>query len=254
VNGFKKEILLRNSGGLSLVAAVGLFWWAGTGLVPVTGPDQSEVDASFAQARAKATRSSQAAVTLNREAGWPVELEGLAIVYPDEVNPLVRDDRSFRTDLTLAEMAKILNLPPESIAMRGEVTRVDPDAVLFRVALGRLSEDSKADCREVRAIAARERWEISPEVYEWVASEQNFTLRALMKPNPEQQTILDAIGRAARGETSPPGVKIRAVACWRAHQPGDFSFLFTGGCLPREQPPTGGLAATGAGMPVDGEQ
>ncbi len=171
------------------------------------------------------------------------------MVYPDEVNPLVRDDGSFRTDLPLNDMAKILNLPAATLAGRGSPTKIeiDPDAVLFRVALVGLTEESRTHCREVRRIAARVRWEVSPEVYEWVTSERNFTLSTLTNPNPEQKTILDAISRAARGMTAPQGRKIRAVAYWRVSEPGEPAFAIPAGFLPREEPTAGGAPAAGTG-------
>jgi hypothetical protein len=251
VNGFKKTIALQNAGGLLLVAAVGLFWWAGAGLLPAMSRNQNELDARFSPALPQTPQPSQAAVTLNREAGRPVDLDGLAVVYPDEVDQLVRHDGSFRTDLAREDMAKILNLTPAKLASSGSPTKVDidPDTVLFRVALGRLTEESKTQCREIREIAAREHWEVSPEVYEWVMSERTFTMSALTNPNPEQKMILDAISRTARGLPAPQGRKIRAVACWRVPRPGESAFAFTAGFLPREEPTAGGVP--GAGTPAD---
>jgi hypothetical protein len=178
----------------------------------------------------------------NREAGRQVDLDGLAVVYPDAVDRLVRADGSFCTDLSLDHMAKILNVPAATLAKAGSTSGIDPDAVLFRAALGRLSEDSKARSRARRVTEARERRGSLTDVYEWVTSERSFTLRALTEPSPEEKAILDAISRAARGVPTPVGQKIKAVGFGRVPEPTEAPFVLTGGLLPREEPSAGALA------------
>jgi hypothetical protein len=244
VNDFKKKLALWNWAGFPLLAAVGLFWWAGADLLDGTARDQNELDARFSPPSPECPKPSHIAVLYNREAGRFVDLDGLAVAYPDPIESLVRDDGSFRTDLSLAEMAKIVKVPAAKLAKGGSTTRIDPEAVLFRVALGRLTEDSKARSRERRAIDTARRQAISLDVYEWITSERSFTLRALTNPCPDDKAILDAISRAVRGVPAPAGDKIKAVGSWAVANLHEAPFIFTGGFLPREEPPVDAVEAT----------
>ena len=77
----------------------------------------------------------------------PPDLDGTAVVYPIEVDRLVGPDGSFCTDLSLSDLAGLLNVDPQTIARKGSNNEVDPDAVLFTAVMGRLSEQAKALAR-----------------------------------------------------------------------------------------------------------
>jgi hypothetical protein len=235
VNEVKKKFAFWNSTSLLLLAVVGLFWWVNANLRPHGAKNPDELG-TFTPPPTTTPRPSPAARLHNGDAGRLVDLDGLAILYPDVVDRLVRADGWFRTELALDEIAKELDVPPAKLALRGSTTRIDPDAVLFRVALGRLTEHSRAVSRERRAIEARIRSGFATDIYEWVTSERSFTIRSLTNPSSEEKAILDAISRAVHGVPAPRGVKIKAVGIWRVPEPDLAPSVFTGGSLPREEP------------------
>ena len=86
--------------------------------------------------------------------GLVPDLEGWAIGYPREVGGLVGPDGQFRTDLSLAQSAAILNIDAATVSKRGSPGELDPDAVLFNTQTGTLTERSKVLSREGRKMQA----------------------------------------------------------------------------------------------------
>jgi hypothetical protein len=163
-----------------------------------------------------------------------VDLDGTAVVYPEQVRGLVRSDGSFRTDLTLEELARVLNLNARRIATQ-DSRRINPDAVLFKVRIGRLTENSRASARRHREMEALERRGLPFGGYEWASGEESFTLNSLRRPTAAQQAVLNAISRSARLLPRQPGARINAVALEslsKAAEPQPFEF--SAGLLPLE--------------------
>jgi hypothetical protein len=166
----------------------------------------------------------------------PANLDGKAVGYPAEVDHIVREeDGLFLLDLSLDEMSNKLRVARSRIAKRGSPGEIDPDAVLFVVVVGRVTEPSKANARYLRKKEAIERLGMSEGGYDWDTAEVAFTLRALRQPNAEQAEILEAISRSARILPRVPGLKINAVAVQSVAEGGrPEPFGFTGGFLPLE--------------------
>jgi hypothetical protein len=183
---------------------------------------------------------SPAAVSDNKaaELRLAANLEGTAIAYPQEVAALVSADGRFRTELSLNEMASVLNVDPRTIEKPGSKNEIDPDAVLFKALTGRLSEPAKARSRLMRqteypglrpALANRD---------DWLARDVHFSLNDLVHPNQEQKPILDAISRSARGLMREPGARANAVPVPSVHLHGRSpTFEFAPGYLPLESLP-----------------
>jgi hypothetical protein len=167
-----------------------------------------------------------------------VDLDGMAVAYPEEVDRLVRADGSFRTDLSLEEMASALRISRRTIAKPARAKELDPEAVLFTVVTGRVTEESKAQSRRMRAIEVRERRGKFVGSYEWVTAEVPFSRSALEHPSNDQRAILEAISHSARVVPRQPGGKINAVAVSSAPEGGRPGlFGFAGGFLPLEPLP-----------------
>jgi hypothetical protein len=131
-------------------------------------------------------------------------------------------------------------IDPQTIAKRGSKNEIDPEAVLFEAVTGRLSERAKAESRRLREIEMREGWPVSAFGHEWVTVDFPFSLTILKHPNQEQQAVLDAISRSARGLKREPGAKTNAVPLLSVPEGGQFrGFKFTGGHLPLEALPGG---------------
>jgi hypothetical protein len=168
----------------------------------------------------------------------PVNLEGTAVAYPQEVAGLVGADGEFRTELSLNEMASVLLIDPQTIARRGSKNEIDSDAVLFRVLTGMLSERAKARSRRLRETEYQKTRPALVKRGEWVTVDIPFSLSTLRHPNQEQKVILDAISRSARDLVREPGAKANAVAVPLNHEGGRFAaFEFAGGYLPLEPLP-----------------
>jgi hypothetical protein len=161
------------------------------------------------------------------------DLDGTAIAYAAEVDGLVANDGRFQTGLTLEPMARILNVGVETISKASAPHEIDPDAVLFKVQSGRLTELGKELSRRRRkeqALQGRKR----DAVYDdWIVKKLSFTLNRLKHPNEEEGIVLEAISRSARSMMPQPGDKVRAVSVNR----GDLesgSVILTPGMLPLE--------------------
>ena len=141
-----------NSVRFLLVCAVGFFWWVGGGLVHELVRIQSKMRPRSFLAAGQLPEAKLFVVNKNKDAQLrlPPDLDGTAVVYPIEVDRLVGPDGSFCTDLSLSDLAGLLNVDPQTIARKGSNDEVDPDAVLFTAVTGRLSEQAKALARRER--------------------------------------------------------------------------------------------------------
>ncbi len=228
-----------------LIGMAGLLWWLSGENSLRFGQNRVEEKAGFSPPSNRIPRPSRAVVSNNDAAQLqrPVNLEGTAVAYPEEVDRLVGVDGRFRTELSLNEMASVLSIDPQTIAKRGSKKEIDPAAVLFEAVTGRLSERAKARSRRQREIELREGWPVSAFGHEWVTVAFPFSLTTLKHPNQEQQVVLDAISRSARGLEREPGAKTNAVPLPSVREGGRFrGFEFAAGYLPLEPVP-GGLAA-----------
>jgi hypothetical protein len=217
-----------NSARVLLIGAAGLFWWFGCEYVHRFG--------KYSPASEGIPKPSPAEVSDNESAKLhlPINLEGTAVAYSQEVAALVSADGEFRTELSLNEMASVLKIDPRSIARRGSRNEINPDAALFNAVTGRLSEPAKT--RIWRLWETEEYPETRPvPTYpdEWLTVDVPFSLKVLRHPNPEQKMILDAISRSARNLMREPGAKANAVPLLFLHAGGRSEAVdFTGGCLP----------------------
>ena len=167
---------------------------------------------------ANAPPASQAARNNNRlmALGWVADLDGTAVIYPREVNGLVAADGRFRTDLSPAEMARILGVDPATIARPGSSDEIDARAVLFRAVSGELTGRARALARRWRGEQADQGRIADAVGYEWVPREFAFTLGDLEHPDDAERRVLVAISRAARQLMPEPGEGIRAIAVERS--------------------------------------
>ena len=136
----------RNSIRFLLVCAAGFFWWVGGELVHELVKNSIEDEAARSSPPHNYPEPKLFVVNKNKDAQLrlPPDLDGTAVVYPIEVDRLVGPDGSFCTDLSLSELAGLLNVDPQTIARKGSNHEIDPDAVLFTAVTGRLSEQAKA--------------------------------------------------------------------------------------------------------------
>src|SRR5262249_8377020 len=141
----------------------------------------------------------------------PVNLDGLVVLYPQEVDDLVARDGRFRIDLSLHELARVLKINPKSISKKDICEEVDSAAPLFRAVVGKLSPSAKAIARRHRAWQSSEGLPTDGAADEWVTEDFFFTLGALKEPTEKQKDVLAAISRSARQLTSQPGDTIRAI-------------------------------------------
>jgi hypothetical protein len=230
------------SAGTLLVGMAGLLWWLSGEYAHRFDQNRIEEKAGFSPPSERIPKPSRAVVN-NDEAALllrPVNLEGTAVAYPEEVDGLVGADGQFRTDLSLSEMASVLRIDPQTITKRGSKNEIDSEAVLFEAVTGRLSERAKAKSRRLREIELREGWPVSAFGFEWVTVDFPFSLATLKHPNHEEQVVLDAISRSARGLKREPGATTNAVPLPSVRQGGRFrGFEFAGGYLPLEPFPDG---------------
>jgi hypothetical protein len=218
-----------------LVCAVGFFWWAGGELVHQLVKNSTEDEAARSSPPDNYPQPSLFVVNNNKDAQLrlPPDLDGTAVVYPIEVDRLVGPDGSFCTDLSLSELAGLLNVDPQTIAKKGSVNEIDPEAVLFTAVTGRLSEPAKAQARRKREIQIQDGLPPSAVVEDWVQTKLYFNLKALKQPSADQKLVLDSIRRSALGLPRQPGAKTNAapmITLADGDQPRDFNF--TGGSLP----------------------
>jgi hypothetical protein len=225
------------STGTLLVGMAGLLWWLSGEYAHRFDQNRIEEKAGFSPPSERIPKLSRAVVNNNEAAllQLPVNLEGTAVAYPEEVDGLVGADGEFRTDLSLSEMASVLRIDPQTIPQRGSKTEIDSKAVLFEAVTGRLSERAKAKSRRMREIERREGRPVSAFGHEWVTVAFPFSVTTLNHPNHEEQVVLDAISRSARGLKREPGAKTNAVPLPSVRQGGRFrGFEFAGGYLPLE--------------------
>ncbi len=168
--------------------------------------------------------------------GLVADLDGKVIRYPEELVKLVAHDGSFRTNLSLAQMAGILRIDPRTIAKKDSPNEIDPGAVLFKVAVGTLSERSKAFLRKERATKHRESRPVDMPVDEFIREDASFSVNSVKHPDDDRKMILAAISRAVREVMPQPGEKARAIVISReAIESGPDDFL--PGYLPLEASP-----------------
>ena len=131
-----------NSAIALLVSSAGLFWWLGSQHAHRFGQHRVDENAVYFSPLEGVPKSSKAVENNNKTAKLhlPVNLEGTAVAYPEEVGGLVAADGSFRTELTLNEMATVLRISSQTIAKPRSKKEIDPDAVLFKAVTGKLSD------------------------------------------------------------------------------------------------------------------
>ena len=231
-----------HSAGTLLVGMAGLFWWSSGEYPHRFGQNRIEENTGVSAPSERIPKPSRSVVNDNEAAllHRPVNLEGTAIAYPQEVDRLVDAGGRFRTELSLDEMASVLSIDPQTIAKRGSKNEIDPEAVLFEAMTGRLTERAKAESRRLREIELREGWPISAFGHEWVTVAFPFSVNTLKHPSQEEQVVLDAISRSARGLRREPGAIANAVPLPSAREGSRFrGFEFAGGYLPLEAIPGG---------------
>ncbi len=226
-----------NSVGFLLICTVGLFWWAGDAFLQRSQSNDMRETTAYSPPPENAPPPSPAVETNTRtaELHLPRDLEGTAVLYPEEVDGLVGPDGGFRTNLSLGELSRILRIDPRTIARKGSHPEVDPDAVLFRAMTGRLSENAKVQSRQARQIQARMGMPSSAVGDEWVLTELAFSLNTLIRPNHHQKAVLEALSRSALHLDPQPGAGINAVPFWFDQH--DKHTPFGGGYLPLERRP-----------------
>jgi hypothetical protein len=166
----------------------------------------------------------------NSHGGLPIRM---VIRYPEEVATLVAPDGSFRTHLSLEQMAGALRIDPRVIAKKDSPNGINSGAVLFKVVIGTLSDRSKAFLREERTTKSRVNRPPDLLVDEFDTEEISFTLDALKLLDDDRKIILAAISRSAREIRPQPGERARAIATSREEiESGPDDFL--PGYLPLE--------------------
>jgi hypothetical protein len=162
--------------------------------------------------------------------GWAPNLDGTAIAYARQADRLV-EGGGFRTDLSLDQTARALEISPSSIANPRSPDEIDPDAELFRVQSGVLTQKSKESARrsERQLLAGMLP---DPIVNEWVITEFSFTLNRLKRPSDEEKEVLSAIARAASEIMPGPDDRVSAVGVPRGALEASPVAL-TYGMLPR---------------------
>jgi hypothetical protein len=221
-----------NSAVLLTGAAVVFFWWIGSSLLNLADREGHPVPA------VDMPHSSQTALNNNAIARRKLatNLEGTAVVYPEEVKGLAAPNERYRTDLSVRQLADTLKIDAQAIARKGSLTEIDPESVLFTAVACRLSECAKARSRSERQLQARDGLLADYTADEWVTQELTFTLNTLKHPDDDQKAILRAIWRSVREIMPEPGEKIRAVGLNRRILQLPFVDLKPG-YLPLENPP-----------------
>jgi hypothetical protein len=215
-----------------LIGSAAFFWWLGCEYALRSG--------RYSPPSVGIPKPSQSVVNNNKTARLrlPVNLDGTAVVYPEHVAAMVGIDGQFRTELSLGEMARVLLLDPRTIAKPGSPNEINPDAVLFRAVTGRLTERAKARSRREREIDEQELGHVMATARDWLTIDFPFSLNSLRHPNSEQNVVLDAISRSARGLMRQPGAKVNAVGLPMVDESGKFPRVeFAPGYLPLEPLP-----------------
>jgi hypothetical protein len=217
-----------------LVGAVIAFWWGGARIREHTERDRSAQEARKPPRQRQHPQLAQTIVNNNKaaELQLPPNLEGTAVIYPEEVDALVSPDGTFRTKFSVSELAGLLRVAPEQIAKTGSRDEIDPEAVLFNVVTGRLSEGAKTQARQIREIQARMGVVASAVGDEWVQTKIPCSLNALMHPNDDQKPVLEAICRSALCLPRQSGAKWNAVPLLFDREGNHATFC--GGFLPLE--------------------
>lgn len=157
--------------------------------------------------------------------GWVPNGDGTAIRHPEEVMKLVTRDGKFRTELALEPLADLLHIDPRSISLQSFPGKLDPDAILFKVVVGKLSPESKRILRAKQQARRSGSPDAESVTYQFVQQNVCFTLNGLKHPDSNQEMILAAISRAAREIMPVPGEKARAIETSRATiESGNASF------------------------------
>ncbi len=222
-----------------LLGAVASFWWVGARISQEREANRTQESAGKSSRQRKHPQKSKAVVNnnWNAELQLPPNLEGTAVLYPEEVDALVRPDGTFCTELPASELARRLGVELHRIARMGSKDEVDPNVVLFNVVTGRLSERAKAQARQTRAAQARMGIVASAVGDEWVKTKLGLTLNALLHPSADEREVLEAICRSALNRRRQSGAKINAVPLLFDRDPERS--VFSGGFLPLEASPEG---------------
>jgi hypothetical protein len=212
-----------------LIVSAALFWWIGCEYARRLGPYSPPSGAMPKPTQGVVNNNTAAALLL------PVDLDGTAVIYPEQVAELVGRDGEFRTGLALHEMARVLRVDPRRIARGASKSEIDPDAPLFKAAIGKLTEPAKARSRIMRKMDDQGLQPVAATHDEWITVVFPFTLNNLRHPNQRQKEILEAISRSARGLMRQPGAKLNAVPVPSFREGGNFAAIdFAAGYLPLE--------------------
>jgi hypothetical protein len=232
------RLVQRHSLGFLLVCFGVLSWWAGNEFLQWSRTNDPREKPGYSPPLKNAPPPSPDAKKNNANAalGLAPDLEGTAVLYPEEVAHLVHHDGEFRTDLSLDELATILKVDRQTIAKKGSTVEVDPDAKLFTAVAARLTEKAKAEARRVREIQVRMGMPASAVGDEWQLTKLTFSLNDLIRPDQHQMHVLDAIRRSALHRGKKPGAKFNAEPFLIVRD--DEQPVFTGGYLPLEAPPS----------------
>jgi hypothetical protein len=233
------RITRGNSAVFFLLLACGLFWWSGADLLKRFAENRNAQEARFSPPPKEFPKSPIADMN-NQIAALQiaVDLEGTAVVYPEVIGRLVVRALDDRGAISVYDLVQMLSIDPRAIVLRGSTTEVDPEAELFAVVLGRLSEAGKSEARKLRAIQANRGTPPFTVGDAWVHTRVTFNLRQILNPDADQLKILDAIRRSALHQPRRPGAKINAVAKVSDAKGDELQFYtFFGGDLPLEAIP-----------------
>jgi hypothetical protein len=233
-SGLVTHFVRCNAVGFLLVGTVIAFWWGGARIAEHAKSDRTERQAANPPRQRQHPQISKAVDNNNKaaELKLPPDLDGTAVIYPEEVDALVRPDGTFRTSLPLGELARLLKVEPEKIAKKGSRDEIDPDAVLFNVVTGKLSEKAKTQARRTREIQARIGLIASAVDDEWLETKIPCSLNILLHPGDDQKPVFEAICRSALRLPRQPGAKFNAVPLL-LERDGEHA-AFSGGFLPLE--------------------
>ena len=207
------RFIRRNALRFLLVFTIGFFSWAGNDLLARKHKHEAEEKLGYSPPPEAFPKPSAIAKNNNNtaELHLPPDLEGTAVIYPEQVDGLVDRDGVFRTGLSLSELARVLRVDTQKIASEGSKDEIDPDAVLFCALTGTLSEQAKAKSWQLREVEIRMGQPPSSVADGWVQCKLSFCLNALLHPSADQKLVLDAISRSALLVPRFPGAKISAV-------------------------------------------
>jgi hypothetical protein len=199
------------------------------------------INADYSPALESFPAASPSAISNNAIArmGLLPNLDGMAVLYPDVLKNLISDGR-FRTDLPLPDITKILN--PGKISDHDNA--IDPDAPIFSVIIGTLSEESKAHARGYWMTQQRNGLPPNGGVGEFTRKRVVFTLNNLKQPDDERKLIIEAILRA---ELRPPlviGYEARAIGVAQGEIESGSVGIWAGSLPP--VPPAIATAGSGA--------